>query len=355
MYEKILKIITVPIVLLTVGVCVAVNYLPQVHEKSVMAAEMETWLEKRGTDAQSSDVSKVDVPVDIVQQDELDGQLKIEMPAGLTKEDITIENDYVTQTVFVSFKSDEGDYFSNHRISGSSDHIASLAYYNEGQKGVIALGLDKVYETRTDIVNGAIYFNFIDPHDIYDKVVVIDAGHGSKASGAVKLNIEEKNIDLAIVLELKKIFDASDKNIGVYYTRTDDSNPTFKQRADLANRADADLFISIHNNSSSTGTFSSLNGTQVMYSESDKSELSSKKFASICLHNVCKSLKSRKIGLLEGDDIYIIRSSKVPVALIEVGFMTNRAELEKLNSDEYQKKAAEGIYNAILEAFDKGY
>ena len=53
--------------------------------------------------------------------------------------------------------------------------------------------------------------------------------------------------------------------------------------------------------------------------------------------------------------IYIIRTSEVPVALIEVGFMTNQEELNLLNSTDYQKKAAEGVYDAVLDAFAKGY
>ena len=127
------------------------------------------------------------------------------------------------------------------------------------------------------------------------------------------------------------------------------------QRVELANLCDADLFISVHNNSSSSGNFSSLSGTQVMYSQSDDSELSSKKLAQICLDNVSDTLGSRKRGLLKGDNIYIIRSSEVPVALIEVGFMTNRDELENLVSEEYQQRAAQGIYNAVMEAFEEGY
>jgi N-acetylmuramoyl-L-alanine amidase len=92
-----------------------------------------------------------------------------------------------------------------------------------------------------------------------------------------------------------------------------------------------------------------------MYSESDDSSLSSKKLAQICLDNMTESLGSRARELLEGDDIYIIRNSKVPVALIEVGFMTNYEELEKLQTKKYQKAAAKGIYNAIMEAFQEGY
>ena len=57
------------------------------------------------------------------------------------------------------------------------------------------------------------------------------------------------------------------------------------------------------------------------------------------------------MGLWKAMSIYIIRTSEVPVALIEVGFMTNQEELNLLNSTDYQKKAAEGVYHAISRAF----
>ena len=177
-------------------------------------------------------------------------------------------------------------------------------------------------------------------------------GHGGRAVGANKQGINEKEIDLAIVLKLKEIFDNSDQNIGVYYTRTDDSNPTFDQRVQLANKSDADLFISIHNNSTRSGRMSGTSGTQVMYDETSEA---SRQFAQICLEEVTGRIGSRDKGLVEGDSIYIIRTSEVPVALIEVGFMTNKDELEKLNSDAYQRETAEGVYQAVLRAFEEGY
>jgi N-acetylmuramoyl-L-alanine amidase len=93
----------------------------------------------------------------------------------------------------------------------------------------------------------------------------------------------------------------------------------------------------------------------VLYSESDDSEYSSKRLAQICLDEVSDMLESRKIGLLEGDKIYIVRTSQVPMALIEVGFITNREELSELVTEEYQQLAAEGIYAAIMRAFEEGY
>lgn len=352
MDEKVLRWITVLMGAMTIVVCVCLYFFPDVHAKAVLAAEQQMKEEYTGDNAALVSVSAPDV----VEQDKgLDAQLEIGLPQSLTEEQIQIENDYVTQTVYIRFAHGVADYFEDYRIRGSSDHIAALSYYKDREEGVIALSLDQVYELQSKYEAGNLYLDFIDPHDIYDKVVVIDAGHGSRVPGAVKNGVFEKNIDLAIVLELKKLFDEADDNIGVYYTRTSDTNPTFEQRVQLANKSHADLFISVHNNSSDSGNFTKTNGTQVMYSESDKSELSSKRFAQICLDNVVEKFGSRSIGLLEGDSIYIIRTSEVPVALIEVGFMTNYEELDKLKDPEYQAKAAEGIYQAIMEAFEEGY
>ena len=217
---------------------------------------------------------------------------------------------------------------------------------------MIEVTTNKVYELQTEYDAQNFYFNFLTPHEVYDKVVVIDAGHGGRAVGANKQGINEKDIDLAIVLKLKEIFDNSDQNIGVYYTRTDDSNPTFDQRVQLANKSDADLFISKHNNSTRSGRMSGTSGTQVMYDETSEA---SRQFAQICLEEVTGRIGSRDKGLVEGDSIYIIRTSEVPVALIEVGFMTNKDELEKLNSDAYQRETAEGVYQAVLRAFEEEY
>ena len=96
--------------------------------------------------------------------------------------------------------------------------------------------------------------------------------HGGRAVGANKQGINEKDIDLAlIVLKVKEIFDNSDQNIGVYYTRTDDSNPTFDQKVQAPNKSDADLFIPVYiitRRSGHVGT----SGTQVMYDETSEAK-----------------------------------------------------------------------------------
>ncbi len=349
MDEKVLKAVTVLTGVLTLVVCISLPFLPKLHEKEALAAEKEQEIGRADLVASAD-------PKDVVKKaDDISAQIKIGLPQQLTEEQLTIKNDYLTQTVYIRFSGGVDDYFDQYGIQGNCDHIASLFYYRDGDEGVIAFGLDRVYEVEQKFELGNLYLDFVDPHTIYDKVIVIDAGHGDRAPGVVKLGIAEKDIDLNILLELRKLLEDCPDNIGVYYTRTSDINPTFEQRVQLANKADADLFISIHNNSDVTGNFTEANGTHVMYSESNDKELSGQKLAQICLDNITDTLGSKNRGVLAGDKIYILRNSEVPAVLVEVGFMTNYEELMQLKTKEYQQKAAKGIYCAIMEAFEEGY
>lgn len=80
-------------------------------------------------------------------------------------------------------------------------------------------------------------------------VVVIDAGHGGKDHGAIDNNVREKDINLNVALKLGEYIKKHGKNIKVVYTRDKDEYLTLQQRADKANKAQGDLFISIHTNS----------------------------------------------------------------------------------------------------------
>lgn len=353
MEDKVLKFATAVVAVLTVAVCIGLPFFPQIHTWAVETRE-ERLAEQEYAENQT-EMKDLEIVAADASENTHGGQLQLRLPDGVDGADIQFTNDYVTQTIRISIPGTDRSYFENGPITGSSNHIATLSYSSKGEDGVIEIVMDQVYELKTEYDSAYYYFDFLTPQEVYDKVVVIDAGHGGRAPGANKQGINEKDIDLGIVLQLKKILDEDDHNIGVYYTRTDDSNPTFDQRVQLANKSDANLFISVHNNSTNSGRMSSAHGTAVMYNEADESEPGSKQFAQICLEEVTGQLQSRDRGVVEGDSIYIIRTSNVPVALIEVGFMTNQQELDLLRSENYQKEAALGIYHAILRAFEEGY
>lgn len=340
MQRKILKISTIALALTTIAAVIVLWQLLIVEAET--ESEQMSGLEKLDYDTAKAKEEKVS----------FSQQLRLELPEGAGKEDVKIENDYVKQLITIKLPKVEKNYFEQHPLLGRSDHIDELHM----DKGVIDITMDAVYEVESTIEDGFLYIDFCTPQEIYDKVVVIDAGHGGKAPGAIKQGVQEKDLNLGILLKLKELLDKNDKNIGVYYTRTEDNNPTFEQRAQLANKANANLFISIHNNSTTDGQMFEYNGTEVMYDEAKSEEgLSSKHLAEICLEETTAAIGSKNNGITHGNSIYIIRSSKVPVALIEVGFMTNQTELDKLMSEDYQKQVAQGIYNAIIRALEEGY
>lgn len=59
-----------------------------------------------------------------------------------------------------------------------------MQYYRKGAEGVIAITTDKLYQVKQRIENGYLYLSFVNLHDIYDKVIIIDAGHGGRMTGA---------------------------------------------------------------------------------------------------------------------------------------------------------------------------
>lgn len=282
-------------------------------------------------------------------------QLRLELPKNSSKDNVTIKNHYVTRTIDIQIKGAGDDYLVRYPMIGKSDHIEDLNYYADQDGGTLELSMEHVYELSLDWEDQYLYIDFISPGEIYDKIVVIDAGHGANMPGAIVGDIQEKDVDLAIVKQLKKLFnEASDEKLGVYYTRLDDSDPAFADRSGLANDTGANLFVSIHNNSYPQSK--EVNGTAVLYDEKKETEgNSSRHLADILLKKTTAALGSKNMGLVAGNDIYVIRTSEAPAALVEVGFMTNPKELADLTEEKYQKKCARAIYEGIMQALKEGY
>lgn len=337
MKEKVRKI--VPLALVAVVLISCALFSPAVRE--VYMEALESWGEEyaRGEEAGQE--------VSWAEEDKGKRKLPICLPQGTDGESVKVRHDYVTRTIYVTMPEGEETYVSSYPPAASSSYIDRISYGRTGKNVLVEIVLDKVYELETAYDENNYYLQFLSPKEVYDKVVVVDAGHGGKFPGTTQRGIYEKDINLAILLELQDLFEKHGEDIGVYYTRTDDSNPTFEQRVQLANKSEADLFVSIHNNALEGRRMSSVKGTQVMYSETSEK---SKEFAQVCLSEVTGALNSEDKGLVAGDGVYIIGNSKAPVALVEIGFMTNPEELALLKTESYQRQAAEGVYAAVLKS-----
>lgn len=349
--QKLLGIFTVVIVAVTVTMCFLVTYFPNLH--NVASGLKDTWFMSSAQSRTSVLVMLREKPaVENAQTTDVDylqgHQIRFELPYETKDSDIAVSTNPLEQRVVISIAGIKSTYLYDYPIIGITDNIIDITYDSYEKEGYFNILLDDVLEPKLSRNGKFLYLDFVDPHDVYDYVVVVDSGHGADSVGAIKNDIYEKDINLQIVLCLKELLDKNPYNIGVYYTKTEDENPSYASRVNLANFAAADAYVSIHNNTTSTGRTSDVNGTEVMYRGSDISG-ESRKLSEILLKNVTRVAGSTDKGTVVGDDIYIIRTSEVPVALVEVGFMTNPAEFERLCDHDYQMKVAEGVYSGILE------
>ena len=179
------------------------------------------------------------------------------------------------------------------------------------------------------------------------KLIVIDAGHGDEDPGSSISNVDEKDLNLQIALKLKSALE--EEGYEVMMTRSDDTYLTLTERAEFANEVEADLFISIHQNSYIDD--STVSGIEVYYNESTKTE-SDEVLAQFIQTELVETTGARDRGIRAYDELVVTRKTEMPACLVELGDMTNKSELSLLQSDAYQYKLVTGMVNGINQFFE---
>ncbi|MCL2365260.1 MAG: N-acetylmuramoyl-L-alanine amidase [Defluviitaleaceae bacterium] len=182
------------------------------------------------------------------------------------------------------------------------------------------------------------------------RVVVVDAGHGGRDPGMVSGKVDEKDINLQIALKLQAHLELGGAT--VIMTRIDDSGLSKSKSGDMATRrliantAEADIFVSIHQNAYSSG---SVRGAQTFYFDESNN---SQKLAEAIQHQlVTFANPSNKFKARANTNYYVLKQTEMPAVLVECGFLTNAGEKAKLLTDAYQEKIAWAIYMGIVDYF----
>lgn len=252
---------------------------------------------------------------------------------------------------------EDGTYSSTVIKDYGNDPVNSINIENKtGLYGFnvheIVLQLNHVYAHILFEDENYYYIDLRRPKEVYDKILVIDAGHGGKDPGAISKDekIYEKDINLKIMHELKELLDKD--NIKVYYTRTIDETIYLRPRVTLANEVECDFFISIHCNSSD---YTGPNGTEILYYNHENGNIKTKDLAKILSDELSKTVSLKSSGVMEmkDDDIFILANAKVPAVIIETGYISNINDLDYLQSQSGQQDIAIGIYNGIWRAYDE--
>lgn len=222
---------------------------------------------------------------------------------------------------------------------------------------VITLELDGVYEYNLYEENNNYIIDMVDIHSVYDKVIVIDAGHGGGDNGCGSCDARhyEKEITLSVVKSLKEKLDATD--IKVYYTRLKDETVYLRPRVTLANDVRADMFISIHCNYYDRYRWYKVDGAETLYSAySKKMKNMNRQLADTMLDKFTGAVSIRKRSVINRKkDLFILKKSRVPSTIVEMGYMSDAGDLKHLTNEKKRKKVVDGLYNGIVEAYKEMY
>ena len=173
--------------------------------------------------------------------------------------------------------------------------------------------------------------------------VVIDPGHGGPDPGAIGIGgLRETDVVLDVSKRVKKLL--SDKGVMVKLTRNNEIDLDLPPRVSIANKTDADIFVSIHANAS-RGKRRDINGLETFYYSGWRGRLLAKKIQKQILK---VSPGSPDRGVRQGR-YYVIKNTRMPAVLVEIGFLTGRLDARRLEKSIHRERIAYAITKGILE------
>ena len=242
--------------------------------------------------------------------------------------------------------------------------------YDQDYQAWYYLKEDGVYVTGTYTINGSSHFfkdngkwvqelpkGFEKGH--YSKTIFLDPGHGGRDSGAYYYGIAEKDLNLQVSRKLRKRLE--ELGYTVLTSRDSDVDVDFvTERSRMVNKTNADFFISIHFNATGNDTTLNLGIQTYSYKEevgypskinqywhNNPDRISESNRLAADLHSsLLTETGARDAGLLQAT-FAVLRETAKPAVLLELGYMDNSEENQRIRSDQYQDKLVEGIIKGI--------
>ena len=175
------------------------------------------------------------------------------------------------------------------------------------------------------------------------RTVMIDAGHGGVEPGAVYEGRKEKNDTLQLAFDLGNALER--RGVRVEYTRVNDVYDTPYEKAAIANRSDADFFISIHRNAMPVpGTASGIES--LVYAKGGTAELLGQN-----INAELERVGWTDLGVKERPGLVVLRQTRMPAVLVEAGFLDNMAD--NTFFDQNLAATADAIADGIVKTFDE--
>ena len=184
--------------------------------------------------------------------------------------------------------------------------------------------------------------------------VVVDSGHGGNDPGKVGVHGElEKDINLSVAVKLKRnlehqgirVIMVRETDEGLYSEGSSNKKrEDMNRRIEIINNSDAMLAVSIHQNSFEKSQYS---GAQVFYYKTSEN---GHRLAGLLQKSLIQNVDPQNTRAeKDNDSYYLLKHSKIPMAIIECGFLSNETEAYKLSDEAYQEKLAWAIHLGIMQ------
>ncbi len=284
----------------------------------------------------------------------------IPVAGTVTQESIRIENDYTDHVITVAIDGMSLADLASDQVYGSLAGISYTQAADWDGRLILAVVTDNIYEYEAILENQKLTLTLKEPKELYERIVVLDAGHGGLDHGIEANRISESELTLDIAGRVRELLAA--ENIRVYVTRGAHDDPPGEKRIALANDAGADLFVSLHlAEGTDYGIRAFYDGVYFIPA------LTNVEFADLLVRETATAVNNRARGVsalgsgesgeaeaAEADPqaAALLYDAELPAVYLELGAPGNVREAALLGREDYRQDLAYGIYQAILKAYE---
>lgn len=259
------------------------------------------------------------------------GYLRIPLPDEVEESDIKVAGDIYNKMIIISITGADEDFYKDNFFSGDMTGIDDVRYGCADGISTVELNTEAVSVPVTEYTKGSFFVRVVPPDEVYDRIIVLDGGHsGRDDPGSVVYGIEERSITHAVAQKVYEKLNSEDTF--VYFTSVENPDLSEEDKIRIAEDLNADMLISIH-----TGADPD---TRVTNGVGAAATGGLKNSASDLTSALAETCGQKDLGVSPRNLVSPVGEISVPALRVKLGFITNKAEAEKMNTAEYQEKAA---------------
>ncbi|MBE5827635.1 MAG: N-acetylmuramoyl-L-alanine amidase [Butyrivibrio sp.] len=281
--------------------------------------------------------------------------LIIPLSKSVSSDDIVLEDRYIDNELHIYIDSREEDFYMDNPVQTDLDILTKAECIKENDTGSVCLNftLDGLYVNESSLTDSStIEVRFSKPRDRYDRIAVVDPACGGSDTGYFTEELSEKDITLEVAAALReKAAGKPESDIRIFYTRLGDIDVSAKKRQKLIRDSGADLYVKLTCNMDSDRT----DGITAYYNDRFFIRgFSNADFANLMEKSCLASTGAEAGGVKAADpEDEMIMECSIPAVCLDMGNLQGFGDSRRLAEDDYKEKMAEGLYQALLQAFEE--